>query len=289
MNSNNNKKKRDRDYNDDDDYMNNDDDDDDNDNNDNNGDVAKRSLYECNLKNEYHQYINNCNGNSKARHIYDSNTTTSSSIKFYDEHDAIDYDNSGDGYKYDNNNDMQEMKNDDNNITSNSTSNDNDTTTTTNDDDDGIESVLGFKSPRYAKKVDYLVDEIIKKCTRLNVRHNSISGAVSPTTMGDIPNSIGPHPMSSNLSIILPSDESILSPSSLKMIYKTINDSKMNTKPINTNTTTSTSGSSEDKRTFPTHSGNITHSDWFIEEKSDENFDACSNMEEDDDDDDDEY
>ena len=234
----------------------------------NDDDVAsKRSLYESNLNNEYHNYItknyNDNDSSSLVRHTYNNNNSSSScSSKYYNEHDAIEYDNSYDGYQYNNDN-MQEMKDNDTECYDH----DHD-----HDDDDGIESVLGFKSQRYEKKVDYLVDEIIKKCTRLNVKHNSISGAVSPDSIVDIPSAIGPHPLKSlSLSVIVPI-ESILSPSNLKLLNKSFSPNINNT--------------NDDKKRFQSHSGNVTHSDWFIEE-TDENCggDGNNNMDEDDDED----
>ena len=142
-------------------------------------------------------------------------------------------------------------------------------------DDDGIESVLGFKSQRYEKKVDYLVDEIIKKCTRLNVKHNSISGAVSPDHIVDIPSAIGPHPLRSlSLSVIVPI-ESILSPSNLKLLNKSFSP----------NSNTMMNNNIDDKKRFQTHSGNVTHSDWFIEETDENCGESNTNMDEDDDED----
>lgn len=225
--------------------------------------VSKRSLYERSLNNEYGKYINqdyynNDENNSKARHIYDSGNNSS---KYYNEHDAIDYDNSGDGYgcnNYNNNNNIEE--NSYNNIEE-MKYNDSTYNNDNNNDyvDDGIRSILGIK---YKKKVDLLVDEIIIKCTRLNVRHNSISGHVSE--IADVSEfvTVGPHPLSSNLSVVVPL-EAMLPPSGLKLLNN----------QYDSDSTMMTNNNLEDRRTFPTHSGQITHSDWFIEERDDENMD----------------
>ena len=236
---------------------------------DNNDDdvVSKRSLYENNLNNDYHNYItknyNDNDSSSLVRHTYNN---SSSSNKYYNEHDAIEYDNSYDGYQCNNDNDndnIQEMKDNDTKCYDHDHDHD--------DDDDGIESVLGFKSQRYEKNVDYLVDEIIKKCTRLNVKQNSISGAVSPDDVVDIPSAIGPHPLRSlSLSVIVPI-ESILSPSNLKHLNKSFSPNINNT--------------IDDKKRFQTHSGNVTHSDWFIEETDENCEDGNNNMDEDNDED----
>jgi hypothetical protein len=170
------------------------------------------------------------------------------------------------------------MKNNDNNIITNN-----------NNNDDDLKSIIGFKSPRYRRKVDFLVDEIINKCTRLNVRHNSIGGAISPDHMSDIPNTIGPHPLSSHLSLVLPSNESLSNTydiNKLKLWHQQIdNDDDDDDDDIE-----NMSSSEANSKDFPKHSGNITHSEWFIEEKNDDNnvneYHHIDKMNMDDDDDD---
>lgn len=250
---NSNPRKRDRNDDDDDEDMNMVD----NDNENDNVILLKRGLYENNLHNDYYNYLNN--NDYKGSHIYGNNNMDNSSMKYYNDHDQIEYDHSGDGYKYnhDNNNNENINSNDDNKIVemkdndimnNNNIDDNNNHNNITNDDD--LISIVGFKSPRYRRKVDYLVDEIIKKCTRLNVRHNSIGGAINRDHMSDIPDSIGPHPLTSHLSVILPSHE-------LNNMYDN-DDENISNSNINCN----------NNRDFPKHSGNITHTEWFIEELS---------------------
>ena len=139
------------------------------------------------------------------------------------------------------------------------------------DPNEVVLSVITGKRPRYTRKIDALVDDLIRKTNRTldwnNRREGGCSSSSSSGAMhaGDVDlffpeiRTPGPHPGSDQrlMGKLRNREEDMLSLIVLNDPVDTIEEEALDSNPV--------ACSAENERTRNTHSGNISHSDWPIE------------------------